>query len=186
VAALDEVAQAPVPAGARSASQARDVGFAFLSAAVLVGSFAKFGFGAEALVSAVFGVVLVVLAAIDLERRIIPNRIVLPATAVVLPAQIALHSSDALAYVLAAVGAALFFLLPLLVFPAGMGMGDVKLALLLGAGLGGAVLTALFVGVFAGAFVALAILVRGRGAHGRTIAFGPYLALGGLVALFFG
>jgi leader peptidase (prepilin peptidase) / N-methyltransferase len=168
LAALDETVK-PLATAERSTSQARDIGLALLGAAVVVGCLAKFGF-----------------AAIDLETRIIPNRIVLPATAVVLPAQVALHSSDALAYVAAAFGAALFFLVPLLVFPAGMGMGDVKLALLLGAGLGGAVVTALFVGVFAGAFVALVILVRGRGARGRTIAFGPYLALGGLVALFVG
>jgi leader peptidase (prepilin peptidase) / N-methyltransferase len=186
MATLDETAQPPVAAAGSSTSQARDVGLALLAAGVVVGCVAKFGFGAEALVSAFFGVVLVVLAAVDLEKRIIPNRIVLPATAVVLPAQIALHSSDALAYVIAAVGAALFFFLPLLVYPAGMGMGDVKLALLLGAGLGGAVVTALFVGVFAGAFFAIVILVRGRGARGRMIAFGPFLALGGLVALFFG
>jgi leader peptidase (prepilin peptidase) / N-methyltransferase len=67
-----------------------------------------------------------------------------------------------------------------------MGMGDVKLAFLLGVGLGGAVVTALVVGLVAACIVALAILVRGgSAARKRAIPFGPFLALGGLVALFF-
>jgi prepilin signal peptidase PulO-like enzyme (type II secretory pathway) len=65
-------------------------------------------------------------------------------------------------------------------------MGDVKLAFLLGVGLGGAVVTALVVGLVAACIVALAILVRGgRAARKQAIPFGPFLALGGLVALFF-
>jgi leader peptidase (prepilin peptidase) / N-methyltransferase len=88
--------------------------------------------------------------------------------------------------VLASIGAALFFLLPILVYPQGMGMGDVKLALLLGAGLGAAVVSALVVALLAVFLVACAILLRGGGeARRRTIPFGPFLAFGGLVALFF-
>jgi leader peptidase (prepilin peptidase)/N-methyltransferase len=130
--------------------------------------------------------VLVVLAAIDLERRVIPNRIVLPATGLILATQIALSPDRALEWIAAALGAALFLLLPLLIYPSGMGMGDVKLALLLGAGLGWGVVPALFVGLMAAFVAAVVVLVRGGLAARKTaLPFGPFLALGGLVALFF-
>jgi prepilin signal peptidase PulO-like enzyme (type II secretory pathway) len=186
VAISTDSATAPTPSAA-PASRARDIGFAILAAVLVTACFGRFGFGGRALVASVFAVVLVVISAIDLERRIIPNRIVLPATAVVLAAQVALFPDRALEWIVAAVGAALFFLVPLLVYPKGMGMGDVKLALFLGAGLGSAVVTALVFGLLAAFVFALALLVRdGRAARGRGFAFGPFLAFGGLVALFFG
>ena len=128
---------------------------------------------------------LVVLAAIDLERRIIPNRIVLPAVVLILAAQIALSPDRALEWTAASLGAALFLLLPLLVYPSGMGMGDVKLALLLGAGLGWAIVPALVAGLFAAFIVALVVLVRGGLAARKTaLPFGPFLVLGALFGLF--
>jgi leader peptidase (prepilin peptidase)/N-methyltransferase len=131
--------------------------------------------------------VLVVLAAIDLERRIIPNRIVLPAVVLILAAQIALSPDRALEWTAASLGAALFLLLPLLVYPSGMGMGDVKLALLLGAGLGWAIVPALVAGLFAAFIVALVVLVRGGLAARKTaLPFGPFLVLGALFGLFLG
>lgn len=130
---------------------------------------------------------LVVLAAIDLERRIIPNRIVLPAVVLILAAQIALSPDRALEWTAASLGAALFLLLPLLVYPSGMGMGDVKLALLLGAGLGWAIVPALVAGLFAAFIVALVVLVRGGLAARKTaLPFGPFLVLGALFGLFLG
>jgi leader peptidase (prepilin peptidase)/N-methyltransferase len=128
--------------------------------------------------------VLVVLAAIDLERRIIPNRIVLPAVVLILAAQIALSPDRALEWTAASLGAALFLLLPLLVYPSGMGMGDVKLALLLGAGLGWAIVPALVAGLFAAFIVALVVLVRGGLAARKTaLPFGPFHVLGALFGL---
>lgn len=136
--------------------------------------------------SAVFAGVLVVLTAIDIERRIVPNKIVLPVTAVVLVAQMVVHPDHRPEYVVATVGAGLFLLLPLLIYPAGMGLGDVKLALLLGAGLGAGVVMAFVVGLLAGFIAAVVILVKqGSAARKRAIPFVPFLALGGLVALFF-
>jgi leader peptidase (prepilin peptidase) / N-methyltransferase len=131
--------------------------------------------------------VLVVLTVIDVERRIVPNRIVLPATAVVFLAQLVVHDDRRLEFLLATVGAGLFLLVPLLVYPAGMGLGDVKLAMLLGAGLGMSVVMAFVVGFMTAFFVAVGILVS-RGVDGRKVAipFVPFLALGGLVALYFG
>ena len=150
-------------------------------------AFARFGLGGEGLVAAVFAAVLVVLAAIDFEQRIVPNRIVLPATAVVLVGNLMVFSDRRVEFVLATLGAGLLLLLPLLVYPAGMGKGDVKLAMLLGAGLGTAVITAFVVG-FLTAFIAAVVILATKGVEARKtgIPFAPFLALGGLVALFFG
>jgi leader peptidase (prepilin peptidase)/N-methyltransferase len=136
-------------------------------------------------VSAIFAGVLVVLTAIDIERRIVPNRIVLPATGVVLLGQLALYPDRRLEFVIATVGAGAFLLLPLLIYPAGMGLGDVKLAMLLGAGLGASVVAAFVVGLLAGFVAAVFLLVtRGSAARKMAIPFVPFLAFGGLVALF--
>ena len=130
---------------------------------------------------------LVLLAAIDLEQRIVPNRIVLPATAVVLLGNIALYSDRRFEFVVAMLGAGLLLLLPLLVYPAGMGKGDVKLAMLLGAGLGTGVVTAFVVCFLTAFIVALGILATKGGEARKTgIPFAPFLALGGLVALLLG
>jgi leader peptidase (prepilin peptidase)/N-methyltransferase len=106
-----------------------------LSTAVLVAAcFWKFGLSADAAIASFFCGTLVVLSAIDIDRRIIPNNIVLPAAAIVLVANTVVHPS--FEWLAAGFGAALFLLLAALAYPRGMGMGDVKLALLLGAGVG--------------------------------------------------
>ena len=136
--------------------------------------------------SAIFAGVLVVLTAIDIERRVVPNRIVLPATAVVLALQLVVHPDRRLEFVIAMLGSGLFLLLPRLLYPAGMGLGDVKLALLLGAGLGAAVVAAFVFGLLAGFVAAVFLLVtRGSAARKMAIPFVPFLAFGALIALFF-
>ena len=83
--------------------------------------------------------------------------------------------------------AALVLFLPLLVVPTGMGMGDVKLAALLGAVLGRSVAVAILIGVLAGAVYSIALLIRGGlSARKTTFAYGPFLALGGIVVLLLG
>ena len=104
---------------------------------------------------------LVAVTVTDLERRIIPNRIVLPALAVALVVQTL--RDPGVEWLLAALAAGGFFLVLALVYPAGLGMGDVKLAAFLGAWLGRDVLVALFVGSLLGAAMAIAVLGR-RGA----------------------
>jgi leader peptidase (prepilin peptidase) / N-methyltransferase len=142
---------------------------------------------AQDLVLAFFAAVLVVLALIDLRTRRLPNRIVLPATALVLTAQIALAPDRALEWTLASAGAFTFLLVAALINPAGMGMGDVKLALLLGAGLGAAVAPAILLGVLAAGLFSLFLVVRsGLGARKSFIAFGPFLSFGAIVAFFLG
>jgi leader peptidase (prepilin peptidase)/N-methyltransferase len=157
-----------------------------LSTALLVaGCFWKFGLSWDAAVASFFCVVLVVLSAIDIDRRIVPNRIVLPAAVIVLVAQTVLHPS--VEWVAAGLGASLFLLLAALAYPRGMGMGDVKLALLLGFALGRTVPVAMFAGMFS-ALVPSAVLFARHGSAARKmgIPFAPFLALGGLVALFAG
>ena len=139
----------------------------------------------RAAVAAFTAAVLVVLSAIDIERRIIPNRIVLPAAGIVLVAQIALFPDRALEWALAAIIAALALLIAHLFNRSGMGMGDVKLALLLGAALGWGVLGALLLGFMCTFPVAIWMLIRGGTAARKTpIPLAPFLSLGALIVLF--
>jgi leader peptidase (prepilin peptidase)/N-methyltransferase len=157
-----------------------------LATAVLVGAcFWKFGLTWEAAVTSLFCAVLVVLSAIDVERRIVPNRIVLPAAAVVLVGQTLVHPS--VEWFAAGVGGSLFLFLAALAYPRGMGMGDVKLALLLGFAVGRTVPIAIFAGTLF-ALVPSAVLFARHGVAARKMAipFAPFLALGGLLALFAG
>jgi len=157
-----------------------------LATALLVaGCFADFGVSWHAAAGAVFSIALVVISAIDLEHRIVPNKIVLPAAAVVLALMLA--SKLSIEWPIAGFGAALFLFLAALAYPRGMGMGDVKMALLLGFATGKAVPVALFAGMVT-ALVPSAVLVARHGAAARKMAipFAPFLALGGVVALFAG
>jgi leader peptidase (prepilin peptidase) / N-methyltransferase len=157
-----------------------------LTAALLVaGCVLAFGLTLDALIAALFCCVLVAVSAIDLRHRIIPNRIVLPATAVALPVQTLLHPSPE--WAIGALGASLFLFLAVLAYPAGMGMGDVKLALFMGAVLGKAVAVAMMLGMVAALVPGLFLLARhGSKARKMAIPFGPFLAFGSVIALFWG
>jgi len=112
--------------------------------------FAVFGFSVEALVDALACGVLVAVSVTDLDRRIVPNRIIVPALAVALVVQTALDPS--VEWIVASLAAGGFYLIAALIYPVGIGMGDVKLAAFLGAWLGSSVIVALFAG---GAIIAL-------------------------------
>ncbi len=157
-----------------------------VATALLVGACGlRFGVSTYALLATVFCVVLVVLSVIDLEHRIVPNRVVVPAAGVVLTAQ--LVRAPSVEWPLAALGAGLFLFVAAVAYPGGMGMGDVKLALLLGAMLGRDVAAALLIGLVAAFVPAAALLaVRGAAARRTAIPFVPFLALGAIVALFAG
>lgn len=157
-----------------------------LATALLVAAcFLVFGPSGEAAVAALFCVALVTLSAADLRHRLVPNVIVLPAAAVVLAARTALDPS--VEWVAGALGASLFLFLAALAYPKGMGMGDVKLALLLGAMLGRTVPVALMLGMLAALVPSIVLLVRhGSAARKMAIPFAPFLSLGGVVALFAG
>ena len=155
------------------------------TALLVAGCVWKFGLSAEAALAAFFCAALVAVSAIDLRHRIVPNRIVVPAAAIVLGAQTAIHPSPE--WAIGAVGAAGFLLVAALAYPAGMGMGDVKLALLLGAMLGRTVPVGMLLGMIT-ALVPSAVLFARYGSKARKmgIPFAPFLALGALIALFAG
>jgi leader peptidase (prepilin peptidase)/N-methyltransferase len=146
--------------------------------------FVAYGFSTDAVVAALFAVLLLVLAAIDLRQRIIPNVIVLPGAAIVLLANIANQPSRTVEWLVAAAGAFAFFLAVALINPAGLGMGDVKLAFLVGAGLGWDVAGALLLGTFAAAVYAVFLVLTRPGTGAKTaFAFGPFLAGAAIVVL---
>jgi leader peptidase (prepilin peptidase)/N-methyltransferase len=156
-----------------------------VTAVLIAGCVLKFGVTWDALIASVFCAALVAVSATDFERRIIPNRIVLPSAAFVLAANTLVHPS--VEWIAAGLGAAGFLLLAALAYPAGMGMGDVKLALLMGVGLGRTVPVALMIGMLSALVPAIVLLARhGSAARKMAIPFGPFLALGGVVTLFVG
>lgn len=156
---------------------------AVLAAACLV----RYEADAHGFISAFTAAVLVVLAATDLQDRLIPNRIVLPAAALVLVAQLAFYSDRAAEWILSAFGAALFLFIPAVIKRGAIGMGDVKLALLLGAALGAAVLPALTLGFLAMIPVALYMFAReGAAARKKYLPLAPFLVFGEVVVLLTG
>ena len=143
-----------------------------------------FGVTERGIVAAVVASVLIVLAAIDIERRILPNRILLPATIVVLALQLAFFPDRALDWLLAGPAAALFLAAPLIFRRDAMGMGDIKLAVLLGAAVGWDVFGAIVIGCLAMVPIAIWMLLRDGSIRNATLPFGPFLAFGTLVILF--
>jgi leader peptidase (prepilin peptidase) / N-methyltransferase len=156
-----------------------------LTALLVAACVFTFGLTVQAAISAFFCLVLVAVSAIDLEHRIIPNRIVLPATAVVLVANTLRTLSPE--WAIAGAGAFTFLLVAALIYPAGMGMGDVKFALFMGVALGKSVPVALMAGMIAAMVPSIVLFARhGKQARKMGIPFGPFLALGSVVALFWG
>jgi leader peptidase (prepilin peptidase)/N-methyltransferase len=156
-----------------------------LTAVLIAGCVFAFGLTFEAAIASFFCAVLVAVSAIDLQHRIIPNRIVVPATAVVLIANTLRAPSPE--WVAAGLGAFAFLFAAALVYPAGMGMGDAKLALLLGVAVGKTVPVALMAGMLASMVPSIILFARhGMKARKMTIPFGPFLAFGGVVGLFWG
>lgn len=135
----------------------------------------------------IFVTVLVIITLTDLEDRIIPNVVLAPA-AVVGVALIAVADAGELPqHLIAAAAAGGFLLVVALLYPRGMGMGDVKLAAVMGLYLGRAVAPALLIGFAVGAIFGLALIARhGAAARKRKVPFGPFLALGAIVGLFAG
>ncbi len=131
--------------------------------------------------------VLIVVAGIDLEHRIIPNKIVLPAAVYGVVAGAIVMTDDYPELLIAGAGAFVAMLALALAYPRGMGMGDVKLAGVMGLYLGLSVIPALFIAFLSGTVVGVAIIAReGRDARKKGVPFGPFLALGGIAALLVG
>jgi leader peptidase (prepilin peptidase) / N-methyltransferase len=127
-------------------------------------------------------------AAIDLEKRIIPNWITGPGSAVAVIAGLALDPGGELGRVLWALGAGGFLLVASLIRPSGMGMGDVKLTGMIGLFLGRSVVVALLAALIASVLTGVALATR-RGVHAArktALPFGPYLAFGATLAALVG
>lgn len=128
--------------------------------------------------------VLVALAGTDLAHRLLPNAIVLPALAAGLVLSVAVDPAGWWTYPVAALAAGGFLLALALVYPGGMGMGDVKMGAMLGAFLGGYAALAVFAGALAGALTWGALMSTGRAGRRTALPFGAFMALGGLAAVF--
>jgi leader peptidase (prepilin peptidase)/N-methyltransferase len=156
----------------------------------------KFGVSFETIAYSALFWVLVMLTAIDLEHKLLPNRVVYPAFVVgwVLLAIAALVGGDPGRLLGAAIGALIFggfFFLVAFIYPAGMGGGDVKLAFVLGTFLGylrapGLVLVGMFLSFLSGALVGVIVMKIGGGDRKTQVPFGPFLALGTVIAIFVG
>lgn len=151
---------------------------------VAVGVAFRYHGSAAGIVAGFAALALVLLAAVDLEQRRIPNVIVLPAALIVLAGRVGTADHRQWVWFAAAFGTGLVFFVLAVIYPAGLGMGDVKLALLLGAACGGDVVPALFLGTVSAALVALALIARhGSEARKRALPYAPFLSFGAVVVL---
>jgi prepilin signal peptidase PulO-like enzyme (type II secretory pathway) len=150
-------------------------------------AYQRIGMTTEGLILALEAWFFLAIAVIDLEHRKVLNQMLLVALPLILVFNLVIGFPGLISAVLGALAGLGCFLLLALVKPGSMGMGDVKLAGLIGmaAGLPG-VIIAILVGIYAGGLVALILLVRNRFRSGQTMAYAPYLALGAWVALYFG
>lgn len=142
---------------------------------------------AEAAIGLVFVTMLAIVTLTDLERRIIPNKVLIVGAALCLVIAVPTDLGGVPERLIAAAGAGGLFFLVALAYPAGMGLGDVKLAATMGLFLGRAVAPAILGALLIGSFVGLVLIARhGSEARKMAIPFGPFLALGGVVGLLAG
>jgi leader peptidase (prepilin peptidase) / N-methyltransferase len=159
-----------------------------ITAALCVGAVLVYHSAASIALSTALIVLVVPAALIDLEHRIIPNRITALGAVLALVIGVALDPGGEPERLIAGAAAGGFLLLAALAYPGGMGMGDVKLAAVMGLFLGPAVAAALLIALLGGVLVGAVIIARKGARRGRKTAvpFGPFLALGALVAVFAG
>jgi leader peptidase (prepilin peptidase)/N-methyltransferase len=159
-----------------------------LSAALCVGAVLTHHSVAGIALSVALILLVVPAALIDLEHRIIPNRITALGALLALAIGIAFDPAGEPGRLIAAAAAGGFLLLAALAYPGGMGMGDVKLAGMMGLFLGAAVAPALLIALLAGVALGAVVVARKGAQEGRktAIPFGPFLALGALCSVFLG
>jgi leader peptidase (prepilin peptidase) / N-methyltransferase len=158
-----------------------------LTAAAFAAVVAVRGFDEGLVVELPFVAALIALAGIDLDHRILPNRIVYPMAVWGVVAVALVDTGDLPEHLIAGAAAFLFLFLAVLAYPAGMGMGDVKLAGAMGLFLGLSVIPALLTAFLSGSIVGIAMIAReGAGARKKAVPFGVFLALGGLVGVLAG
>ncbi|HEY7633227.1 MAG TPA: prepilin peptidase [Thermoleophilaceae bacterium] len=158
-----------------------------LTALCFIGVVLAQGISTDLIALIPFTAVLIAVTFIDLQHKIVPNRIIVPAAAYGLVTAVAFRTDMLPELLIAGAGAFTFFLVAALIHPKGMGMGDVKLAGVMGLYLGKLVIPALFIAFIVGTVVGIVLVVR-HGARSRKVGvpFAPFMAFGGLVAMLFG
>lgn len=142
---------------------------------------------AEIAIDWVFVTMLAVITLTDLERRIIPNVVLLTGALLCLAIAAPTDPGSLPERAIAAAAAGGILFLVVLAYPKGMGLGDVKLTATMGLFLGRAVAPAVLIALLVGTAVGLALITRhGSEARKMAIPFGPFLALGGVVAILVG
>jgi leader peptidase (prepilin peptidase) / N-methyltransferase len=145
------------------------------------------GFDNDLVLELPFVACLIALAGIDLDHRLLPNRIVYPMAAYGLVATAIVDSGDLVEHLIAGAGAFAFLFAAALAYPRGMGMGDVKLAGAMGLYLGLSIVPAMLVAFLSGSVVGLGIIAReGAASRKKAVPFGVFLALGGIVGVLAG
>jgi leader peptidase (prepilin peptidase)/N-methyltransferase len=142
---------------------------------------------AEAVIGLLFVTMLAIVTLTDLEQRIIPNKVLLASAILCLAIAVPTDPGGVPERLIAAAAAGGILFLVVFAYPAGMGLGDVKLVAAMGLFLGRAVAPAILIALLVGGLVGLALIARhGSRARKMAIPFGPFLALGGIVGLLAG
>jgi leader peptidase (prepilin peptidase) / N-methyltransferase len=158
-----------------------------LTAASFAGVVAVRGFDEDLVLELPFVAALIALAGIDLDHKLLPNKIVYPMAVYGVLATALVETGDLVEHLIAGAGAFVFLLAAVIAYPRGMGMGDVKLGGAMGLYLGLSVIPAFLVAFLSGTIVGLGIIAReGAGARKKAVPFGVFLALGGVVGVLAG
>jgi leader peptidase (prepilin peptidase)/N-methyltransferase len=158
-----------------------------LTAATFAAVVAVRGFDDDLILELPFVATLIALAGIDLDHKLLPNKIVYPMAVYGLLATAVVDSGDLLEHVIAGAGGFLFLFIAVLAYPRGMGMGDVKLAGAMGFYLGLSLIPAMLVAFLTGSLVGGVMMAReGVQARKKAVPFGVFLALGGIVGVLAG
>ncbi len=157
-----------------------------LTALLFLASFLAYGVHPRTPFTWAFLAALVVVAFIDIDHRIIPNKIVVPGSVIGFGASAALDPARWWQYLVAGLGASGFLLILGMIWRGGMGMGDVKMALMLGFVLGSSVIVALFASFLLGGIGGALLIATGLRGRKDRVPFGPYLSIGGGFAAFAG
>jgi len=157
-----------------------------ITGVLFVVNFFFFGLSLKTFAGIILCSVLVLISFIDIEFKVIPNVIVLPFTLVGLAFSIFLNLEEWWFPIAFSAGAFLFMLIIHLISPRGMGMGDVKLSLMIGAFLVRSVVAALFLGFLLGSVYGLSLIIVKKRGLKHQIPFGPFISVGSIIALFWG
>jgi leader peptidase (prepilin peptidase)/N-methyltransferase len=158
-----------------------------LTAATFVAVVAVRGFDDDLVLELPFVASLIALAGIDLDHKLLPNKIVYPMAVYGLVATAIVGTGDLVEHLIAGAGGFLFLFIAVLAYPRGMGMGDVKLAGTMGLYLGLSLVPAMLTAFLTGSLVGLGMMAReGVQARKKAVPFGVFLALGGIVGVLAG